>query len=68
MGIGDLRRTRGLTQEELARRVRVSIRTVAAWERGESLPRQRHARALARALGVAIDDLFPANGTAIPTS
>jgi transcriptional regulator with XRE-family HTH domain len=55
--IADLRRERGLTQDELARRVRVSTRAVAAWESGDSIPRQRNARALARALGVPPEDL-----------
>ncbi len=55
--LGELRRQRGLTQEEVARRVRVSTRTVAAWESGAATPRQRNARALAKALGVTLDAL-----------
>jgi transcriptional regulator with XRE-family HTH domain len=55
--LAELRRGRGLTQEEVARRVRVSTRTVAAWESGASTPRQRNARALAKALGVTLDAL-----------
>jgi transcriptional regulator with XRE-family HTH domain len=55
--LSELRRERGLTQEEVARRVRVSTRTVAAWESGATTPRQRNARALARALGVTLDAL-----------
>jgi transcriptional regulator with XRE-family HTH domain len=50
--IAELRRQRGLTQDEVARRVRVSTRTVAAWESGTVLPHSRHVRALARALSV----------------
>jgi transcriptional regulator with XRE-family HTH domain len=57
--LSELRRERGLTQEEVARRVRVSTRTVAAWESGTSTPRQRNARALARALRVTLDALEP---------
>lgn len=57
--IAELRRQRGLTQEELARRVRVSVRAVAAWESGEASPRHRNARALARALGVDVQQLAP---------
>lgn len=56
--IGELRRQRGLTQEELARRVRVSVRAVAAWESGDASPRQRNARALARALGVPVESII----------
>ncbi len=55
--LSDLRRERGLTQEEVARRVRVSTRTIAAWESGGATPRQRNARALAKALGVTLDAL-----------
>lgn len=56
--IADLRRERGLTQDELARRVRVSTRTIAAWESGATTPRHRNARALAKALGVRLDALL----------
>jgi transcriptional regulator with XRE-family HTH domain len=59
--LSELRRERGLTQEEVARRARVSTRTVAAWESGASTPRQRNARALARALRVTVDALEPAD-------
>jgi transcriptional regulator with XRE-family HTH domain len=56
-GVAELRRARGLTQEELAYRARVSLRTVAGWESGLVRPRKRNARALARALGIDLDDL-----------
>jgi hypothetical protein len=35
----------------------VSTRTVAAWESGKTTPRSRHARALAKALGVPSESL-----------
>ncbi len=60
--IGQIRRERGLTQEELARRVRVSMRSVAAWESGSTTPRQRHLRALARALNVPVEQLLASTG------
>jgi transcriptional regulator with XRE-family HTH domain len=53
--VAELRRARGLTQEELAYRARVSLRTVAGWESGQVRPRRRNARALAKALGVPLD-------------
>lgn len=56
--ITELRRAVGLTQEELAYRARVSLRTVARWEIGRAHPRKRNARALAKALGVDIDALL----------
>lgn len=53
----ELRHDAKLTQEEVARRVRVSARSVAAWESGSALPRRANERRLAKALGVRIDDL-----------
>jgi transcriptional regulator with XRE-family HTH domain len=42
----------GLTQEQLAHRAHVSLRTVANWERGETrLPNDENLHALAEALG-----------------
>lgn len=55
--LSELRREQGLTQEEVAPRVRVSTRTVAAWESGACTPRHRNARALAKALRVTLDAL-----------
>ena len=55
--IAELRRERGLTQEELAYRARVSLRTVGGWEKGRSTPHKRNARRLAKALGVDLDAL-----------
>jgi DNA-binding XRE family transcriptional regulator len=45
------------TQAGLARRVGVTAETLRSWERGASLPRQRAAKRLARALGVSVEDL-----------
>ena len=36
-----LREARGLTQEQLAQAVGVGMRTVGAWERGETVPLNR---------------------------
>jgi transcriptional regulator with XRE-family HTH domain len=41
----------------LSRRVGVSDKTLRSWEQGLSRPTARHARALARELGVTVDDL-----------
>jgi transcriptional regulator with XRE-family HTH domain len=56
--VAEFRRARGLTQEELAYRARVSLRTVAGWESGQVRPHKRNARALAKALGVGLDALL----------
>lgn len=45
------------TQAGLARRVGVTAETLRSWERGDSRPRQRAAKRLARALGVSVEDL-----------
>jgi len=55
--VSDRRRASGLTQAQLAERSGVSLRQVAAYERGESLPRFDAAVAIAHALGVSVDEL-----------
>ncbi len=45
------------TLEALARRLGVSTSTLVRWESGATRPRKRHARALARELGVSVDEL-----------
>ena len=46
--IKSLREKLGLTQKELAARVRVDAITVSRWERGEQKPSQRAVRQLGR--------------------
>ena len=56
--LGRLRIAAGLgTQQALSDASGVSLRQVAAYERGESLPRWEQAIALAQALGVSLDEL-----------
>ena len=45
------------TQAGLAQRVGASVRSVKAWEAGESVPRPFYRQRLAKALGVRVDDL-----------
>jgi transcriptional regulator with XRE-family HTH domain len=52
-----LRSSVGLTQEELARLLGVSLRTLSRWEKGETTPTLRNARRLARRLRVAVEEL-----------
>jgi transcriptional regulator with XRE-family HTH domain len=57
--LGELRRAAGLSQVDLAVRAQVSLGTIRLVDRGY---RPRHPyirRALADALGVTVDDLFP---------
>lgn len=48
---------RGMTQEELARRVNLSWRTVSQWCTGKSVPRLDNAALLASELGVSLKTL-----------
>ncbi|MBE6994132.1 MAG: helix-turn-helix domain-containing protein [Ruminococcaceae bacterium] len=52
-----LRKLRGLTQEDLAERVGVSRQAVAKWESGETSPDLEKSRLLAQVFGVSLDDL-----------
>jgi transcriptional regulator with XRE-family HTH domain len=52
-----LRRERGLTQEALARRARVPVRSLQQWEQGIRTPLLTGAARVAAALGVTIDEL-----------
>lgn len=42
---------------ELAHRIGVAERTLRYWEAGQTRPSRRHARALARELGVSVEEL-----------
>ncbi|MEB3179066.1 MAG: helix-turn-helix transcriptional regulator [Nostocaceae cyanobacterium] len=54
-----LREEAGLSQEELARRVGVSVTTISRWERGASSPMLTvpQMKALCKALGKSLDEL-----------
>lgn len=54
----EVRTAAGLTQAELAERVGVSRKTVNTVENGVFIPSTVLALALARALGVKVEDLF----------
>ena len=51
------RKTRGMTQEELAARLSISRQAVSKWETGDSLPDLYKLAALADELGVSTDEL-----------
>ena len=57
MDIATLRRASRLSQGDVARLVGVTASTVYRWEVGEVAPTRRHARRLARLLGVEPDAL-----------
>lgn len=54
----EVRAARGLTQAELAMRVRVSRKTINTIENGVFIPSTLLALALARALETKVEDLF----------
>jgi transcriptional regulator with XRE-family HTH domain len=56
------RQARLFTIAALAQRVGVGERTLRYWEAGVTLPTRRHQRALARELGVTVDELGLLNG------
>jgi len=56
--LGQIRKSRGLTASELARRVHVSRQTIHAIEAGSYVPNTEVALELARELEVAVGDLF----------
>ena len=56
--IRELRKLRGLSQEELARLVGVERSTVSKWETGEAKPRADLFVKLAKTLHCKVDDLF----------
>ncbi len=60
------RQARGFSQQQLAGMAGVSRQAVSAVESGQSDPSLRVALALARALGMTVEELFEAEGT-IPT-
>lgn len=52
----ELRLRLNISQEELARRVDVSYRTIHRWENGEPV-RENIAKRISRALGVSLDEI-----------
>jgi len=58
-----LRRTRGLTLVEFARRTKVSRPTVWSWEADRSTPRRSKTKVLLEVLGVAENELYGTTGT-----
>lgn len=62
------RRARGLSQQQLANVARVSRQAISLWESGESDPSLRAAFALARALGMTVEELFGRDDLAVPVA
>ena len=59
--IRELRKQRGITQEQLAESIGVSFQAVSKWETNISLPDITLAPVLANFFGVSMDELFDFN-------
>ena len=61
----ELRKQAGLTQEELAKRINISLMTFKRWEWGQRAPRLEEIKRIAQALNVTEDELLngPKNDT-----
>ncbi|MBP5293306.1 MAG: helix-turn-helix domain-containing protein [Clostridia bacterium] len=62
--LSELRRAKGLSQEELAEKLNVSRQAISKWERGESSPDTDNLIELAKLYGVSLDDLVFGEDTA----
>ena len=58
MRIAELRKSKGMTQKEIAELLLVSQQCVAGWETGARKPTTDKLPLLARALGCTIDELY----------
>ncbi len=57
-GIKTQRRHRGMTQQQLAKRIGVAQSTISMWEKGEREPRAGMLSYLAEAMNCAIGELY----------
>lgn len=62
--IAALRKSQGLTQQEVAERLNISNKTVSKWERGDGYPEVSLIPAIAELFGVTTDEIF--RGERIP--
>ena len=56
--IGELRRARGMTQEQLAAKLGITYQAVSKWENGQACPDIALLPLLAQTFGVTVDSLF----------
>lgn len=66
--IVQLRKSAGLTQEELADKAGVTVRTIQRIENNETMPRAYTMRRIAEALGVTVQDLHEVGAVKAPAS
>jgi transcriptional regulator with XRE-family HTH domain len=63
--ITEARKYKGLTQEELADRAGVTVRTIQRIESGDTVPRNFTVKAIAQSLDLPFEELIAANGNAL---
>lgn len=56
--IYNLRKNKGLTQEQLADKINVTRQTISNWELGETYPNPEQLKLLSKLLDISIDDLI----------
>lgn len=65
MSLGDkileLRKKKGLSQEQLGEKVNVTRQTISNWELGETTPNPEQLKLLSNTLGISIDELLDNN-------
>ena len=54
----ELRKQKGMTQKELAEKVRVSDKTISKWECGNSIPDITYLEALCNSLDISVNELL----------
>ena len=58
MNLTPIRKKADITQEQLAKKLKIDRSTVAKWETGESMPRADNLPRLAKILGCTVDELL----------
>ncbi len=61
----ELRKNKGITQEELAEQIFISRSAIAKWEQGKGLPNKESLNSLASFFNITIDELFDDNDSLI---
>lgn len=61
----ELRKKKGLSQEQLGEKVNVTRQTISNWELNETTPNPEQLKLLSKALGVSIDELLGNDFTSI---
>lgn len=58
LNLTPIRKKADITQEQLAKKLKIDRSTVAKWETGESMPRADKLPRLAKILGCTVDELL----------